>query len=322
MLFRSEGILFEQLVLTGRTRWILPLGIWHRVHLRFGLQFCPDCLADGKQPYFRRIWRLACVTCCVEHRRPLLDRCHKCGYPVNFQYIKGFEQSLSTCATCGTNLSHAQAPRDAIPVVELRAQRELLRAIELGWIEVGDCGPQYSQLYFEGLWMLAQMLQLDRAKPLLRTLLGDEMPRLSRSTALRKSIEFFDASARRTLVLAAWMLTRGWPSVFLRLCRKYHIRAIDVMQAHGTLPYWLDEPIRRELITGKYIINDAEVDQGVRALCRLGLPLTRKNIYGLLGQTVPERASGQIRRVMAAIRRDEHPHKLKHALASSRRASH
>jgi len=43
------------------------------------LQFCPHCLAEDEQPYFRREWRLATTIACARHGSRLLDRCPDCG---------------------------------------------------------------------------------------------------------------------------------------------------------------------------------------------------------------------------------------------------
>jgi hypothetical protein len=41
-----KGKIFKRLLVCGQQRWILPLGMYHRKRLRFGLQFCPCCLAE------------------------------------------------------------------------------------------------------------------------------------------------------------------------------------------------------------------------------------------------------------------------------------
>ena len=58
----------------GRVRQLLPLGIYHRTRQRYGMQFCPQCLAEDTQPYFRRTWRLALQTICLKHELVLRDR--------------------------------------------------------------------------------------------------------------------------------------------------------------------------------------------------------------------------------------------------------
>ena len=43
------------------------------------LQFCPQCLAEDEQPYFRRQWCLATTIVCARHASRLLDRWPACG---------------------------------------------------------------------------------------------------------------------------------------------------------------------------------------------------------------------------------------------------
>ena len=77
-----EGILFEQLNMNGMSRWKLPLGIFHRSRRRPGLLFCPQCLDEDTEPYFRKRWRLALSTVCTKHRCYLLDACPECESPL------------------------------------------------------------------------------------------------------------------------------------------------------------------------------------------------------------------------------------------------
>lgn len=58
--------------------------MYHRRFLGFGVQFCPECLAGDRFPFFRRRWRVAYCTFCPEHQIMLCDRCPHCGAPVAF----------------------------------------------------------------------------------------------------------------------------------------------------------------------------------------------------------------------------------------------
>ncbi|MDD5544884.1 MAG: TniQ family protein [Acidobacteriia bacterium] len=79
-----EGLLFETVRESYVQRWILPIKIYHRKRLGFGLQFCPECLAEDRVPYFRKRWRVAFNTYCPTHGILLHDRCPACGNPVAF----------------------------------------------------------------------------------------------------------------------------------------------------------------------------------------------------------------------------------------------
>jgi len=60
--------------------WISSVGIYHTTRRRFGLQYCPECLAID--PSFKNLWRLSFVAICPVHRVALLDACHCCDSPV------------------------------------------------------------------------------------------------------------------------------------------------------------------------------------------------------------------------------------------------
>ena len=86
------------------------------------LQYCPRCLAEGPEPYFRRGWRFAIEVVCVRHRCRLHDACWRCG-----ALVAPLTQTVSSrhplCAACGAVLAEAAAKPapDAV-----RPQRGLL----------------------------------------------------------------------------------------------------------------------------------------------------------------------------------------------------
>jgi hypothetical protein len=69
------------------------------------MQYCPKCLAEGQEPYFRRTWRVGYYTFCPEHLVMLHDACPECGAPVALHRRdigKGIDESmaLSNCHVC------------------------------------------------------------------------------------------------------------------------------------------------------------------------------------------------------------------------------
>lgn len=70
------------------------------------LQFCPQCLAEDEQPYFRRRWRLATRIACAKHGYRLRDRCTVCR-----SRVAAFSQNELVpqhyCSDCGFDLRRA-----------------------------------------------------------------------------------------------------------------------------------------------------------------------------------------------------------------------
>lgn len=83
-LHKFEDWLYPEYRLSGLLNWIIPLQIYHRKRLGYGLQFCPKCLSSNVEPYFRLSWRLALYTYCPEHKISTYDCCPNCHSPVVF----------------------------------------------------------------------------------------------------------------------------------------------------------------------------------------------------------------------------------------------
>jgi hypothetical protein len=108
-----EGLLYPQFKLSGVLQWILTLQMYHRKREGFGLQYCPLCLREDSEPYFRRSWRVAFNTICVKHHCMLRDRCPNCGAGVAFHRrdmgsMDAAAGSLAECQRCGFDLRVAE----------------------------------------------------------------------------------------------------------------------------------------------------------------------------------------------------------------------
>lgn len=96
----------------GNTRWILPIGVYHRTR-RHGLQFCPLCLLTDPEPYFRKYWRLSFYVECDLHHVLMQDACPNCTAPVMYhraelghRHRRGYPPTIE-CYCCGFDLSRA-----------------------------------------------------------------------------------------------------------------------------------------------------------------------------------------------------------------------
>lgn len=109
-----RGLLFRERHSAGQLRWILPTGIYHRTRRRFGMQFCPQCLAEDQEPYFRTRWRVAALTFCIRHRLCLHDQCPACGAPIVYHRRELGRPNvtepdpLCLCHACSFDLRNAE----------------------------------------------------------------------------------------------------------------------------------------------------------------------------------------------------------------------
>lgn len=90
--------------------WILAQGNRNRLR-RAGLPFCPKCLADDAQPYYRLEWRLAWVVGCERHGVRLLDRCDRCHAICEPHRSTAATADLAHCVECGFDLRRSRCER-------------------------------------------------------------------------------------------------------------------------------------------------------------------------------------------------------------------
>lgn len=117
--------------------WVLTLQIRRFSRLGFGMQFCPRCLAEDAEPYYRKRWRIAFCTWCSIHDVMLHDRCPSCQAPVIFHrrelgHPKEIDGgSLAQCHACAFDLRQASAT--APQFYEPSARVAFEQAV--GWLE-------------------------------------------------------------------------------------------------------------------------------------------------------------------------------------------
>lgn len=89
--------------------WLTALGCRNRQRYA-GLPCCPQCLADGPEPFFRRAWRLAFVVACEVHGTRLIDRCPDCHALIAPHRCISKLQNLARCAGCGQDMRRYVPP--------------------------------------------------------------------------------------------------------------------------------------------------------------------------------------------------------------------
>lgn len=138
-----QGRLFPDLHLNSQLRWITPAMHHHRMIHGYAMQYCPICLADDSEPYYRLSWRLALHTFCPMHEVMMHDRCYSCGSPVAFHRIelgrpnKIEVESLDCCWECKARLSEAPIAVPTVPRSTYRLWKRVLGAIDRQFINSG-----------------------------------------------------------------------------------------------------------------------------------------------------------------------------------------
>jgi hypothetical protein len=246
-----ESVVFERYNRTGLTAWIMPLGTSFRTRPRFGLQFCPDCLAEGT-PYFRKEWRLAWCVVCTKHNRALLDRC-VCGAPVRLYQNTlsellpiGSNAGLELCYRCGFDLrrSYGVVHDLATMCAALDIQQRCLRAIRDGGIRVGRHSVP-SILFFAGLRHLLHVLLSGGLSSVLRTIAARSV--VGRSVAAfsgcEGNVERTTVEKRTLLMAIAARWICEWPAAFVSDCKEAGLGDGDICRGLKCAPFWLADVV-------------------------------------------------------------------------------
>jgi len=289
-----EGILYEYHNSYGNTLWIMPLGIYHRTHTQFGLQFCPRCLAEDETAYYRRHWRLAFITCCTTHSVVLFDRCQKCRAPVNFHRdemgtrSKYTSSSIVRCYACKADL------REDIPKSSLSPSDPNVQAFQIalagtmaqGGIEIPGYGPLYSHLYFAVVHQLMRVLAMGNRSRTLREAVNDSF-NLNydpmQSIKRVRYIEHLTVNSRAMLINMARCLLEEWPQRFIRICTETKTWSSSLLKDCESAPFWFWSVIHDYLSRTSYSPSDQEILSAVAYLQKLGKPLSKKAISKCLG---------------------------------------
>jgi len=138
-----RGRLYPKPRTSSLLRWVLPIISAGTSRHGFGVQFCPECLARDAVPFYRKQWRLALSTYCLDHNCFLYDACPACGTPVAFfRHDFGKEISetkgIAYCWKCEFDFRMADRVAVTFPTEEVQEIFDsMLCSLKAPAIEVG-----------------------------------------------------------------------------------------------------------------------------------------------------------------------------------------
>jgi hypothetical protein len=307
-LARLEGFLYEKHNKYGPNPWLLPVGIYHRKRVQFGMQFCSLCLSEDKIPYFRRKWRLTFMVICEKHKILLRDRCFDCQSPVNFHrnelgnFHKLVATSLTVCHICHADLRafSTESETGLVKNSEVLFVNRILRAINEGSIKVSDKERVYSILFFQVLHQLMKTLAKNdlRIIKLREIIIKESKDILYSDFDFQKynqnsDIQEQSIDIRRELLFFAEYLLNNWSQGFIRLSQEckiwssFWLKNMDgsPWKRSRTAPFWFWKIIYENLNRKRYYPTKTETEEALKYLFRRNLVANRSVVSRLLGRT-------------------------------------
>jgi TniQ len=235
---------------SGVSPWLLSIGLQGGRRHRSWLQYCPYCLHNDPDPYFRRRGRLTFVTVCPRHRCRLLDRCVACGAPCNIDQVSSDAEAITHCYRCQFDARRAQAP-----TLDNTAGRHCLMQLQTLLIE-GLHREQYPlsrtvsvsmEEFLPVLRHLGRLLSTRKRSGELRSGLCGEMgePYFEPSfpSSQGRALEVLSVMDRfRLMLLLAWWLD-DWPDQFVAICAMAKLTVTDLRSNFSNRPDWYEEAV-------------------------------------------------------------------------------
>ena len=282
-----EGYLFETLI-PGNTKWLLPIGVYHRKRKRNGIVTCPLCLAEDTIPYFRRLWRIGFTVVCTKHSVWMIDECPVCKNPISFhrndfyhKYI-ATQKSMNICSSCGFDYANTELEieNDSIFLTFLN---NLEKTLNKGYITLDD-KIVYSHLYFYVLHQLVKLISINKHGFKLRQLLESESGFTCDYTPSK--ITFVDTlplSQRRHALRLISRLLNSWPHSFIVACKKAKLTRSRLEKDMKKVPFWYSDILRNNLDETSYGPSVEEIKSVHNYLHSCGKEITRKSLLEFMG---------------------------------------
>lgn len=249
----DEGSVYSRTVLRG-LEWIIPLGALPHTRKHTGIPFCPGCLSNDDDPYYRKSWRYAFHPVCPHHGL-LTDNCPFCGRPYVYQDFDGAQDTvinsgtIHLCRGCGHpfKASSISGVDDRLLASMLDIQARILGGLEKGWIEVANRGQVHICNYLRGLRDIARIFQRGEKSILpMEWVYRESGATFAPLDYLGKDrigmIESRPASSRAKIIYLADWLVGEWPSRLVAL-----MKALDLSPGALRLPlkrwaFWTIDP--------------------------------------------------------------------------------
>ena len=94
-------------------------------------QYCPACLAEDREPYFRLLWSVSWVVSCLIHKCLLVSGCPQCSAGSQTLDIQCHLRDLAQCACCGADFRTAARTRAARKILDGQALIDVFHVILL-----------------------------------------------------------------------------------------------------------------------------------------------------------------------------------------------
>lgn len=273
-----EGYLVERIYRrSGGTPFITPLGMRGRRCTLPGLRYCPLCLREDAQPYFRKKWRLAFSVLCRRHGCYLLDRCPNCEIPLT-PYLACKSGKVEICYSCGKNILGGKVELASEGNGIFIALEKIYSVLDEGFTLI-EGNEVRSHLYFQVLHQILRLMASKRYGPRLQE--GVDIERID--VYRYKNFESVPLLGQAwMLVKAAWLLDE-WPQRFVEICQRQKLFSSVLLKDFEQAPFWYWQVVGEKLFHPDKVVTNGEINEAAKHLANNNLLVSEASLSKLLG---------------------------------------
>lgn len=295
------GVLFEDSESCVNTQWLLEIKKRGRARLGYAQQYCPLCLSEDPEPYFRRMWRLAFSVVCPKHRVVMLDACPVCWACVAFHtadygdWLYRHPMSLARCASCGLDLrtlSHDVLSPASDALCDFVGELQDILTLDESSAPRDDVAIPLA--LYKGLHVLVSAMASSGATAKLRDAIARRHGLLPLSPAFgryRGRFENLRVGDRCLLLSYVQDLFMDWPVGFVSLAKQIRLSSSYFQRYRATIPYWVEQPIRWALYGKHYSPSEEEWAAAAEWLRRSGRAVNPNTVRKALGVAYKQKAN-------------------------------
>lgn len=224
--------------------WILALGSRNRKR-RGGLQYCPSCLREDREPYYRLQWRMAWHTCCSVHRVRLLDRCPHCNAAIEPHQLLAMDGGMAICATCKRDLRTATTLRVGTDALAFQQAADQVVSHGQGQYDINSLpsGKWFAlSRYFMTLLRKAALGKSQGLITFVRILGVDTESMTPPLTGL--ALEILPVQERAVLLIGVWRMLKAGPERFLVAAKAASLTKSSLRERRQLVPPCIEGIIR------------------------------------------------------------------------------
>ncbi len=289
-----EGCLFEQVRGFSTVNFIQPLCTHILINTNRAIRYCPLCMKEDGNPYFRKRWRVSFVTACTKHGCFLVDSCQQCGLPLTPKRWHP-ENGYLYCHSCGFDLISAVPEQIKQDSYGLKAIEDLQKIMATGWVLI-EGRPVYSFLFFSVVRHLAKLTYFmgKNSRLLLHESMADEIE-FYQGKPTYHLIEEIPLKSQYLIFSGIMNLMENYPIGMEKFCRLNGLGKTGLTVDLSPIPFWYTDLVSRfdKKRTGLKITVE-EVANAVRYLKKRHKQVSKAMVRALLGNTLESRGRKDI----------------------------